>query len=270
VLHSLLSWHRPATSARSQQPQGERRGTRRESKMITRSVAWLILLSHCAVGFAYLFPVPIVQRFGPSPVYLKSSAPHRGRTGVCVWMSSNSGKKVRLEPQVSQRRKTPSRIIYDSDGDDTKSVGRVSVYSVGAGIDLDALKIHVFGSRNATNTPAAGADASDALAPAKAVVRDYGPTEEVLRVTNAPLLVSLDAQLSLLGEAREGSDVEQKREAAREARLQQVAMLTQDIFYFEYGVVVFWGLSSREESAALTELEPFVEDAVSPEELATR
>jgi uncharacterized Rmd1/YagE family protein len=35
-------------------------------------------------------------------------------------------------------------------------------------------------------------------------------------------------------------------------------MTGQDVFYYEYGTVVFWGLSPLEEKAAITELGPFV------------
>jgi uncharacterized Rmd1/YagE family protein len=49
-----------------------------------------------------------------------------------------------------------------------------------------------------------------------------------------------------------------------------LAMATQDIFYFEYGCVVFWGLSPREEKAAMTELSAFTIDPVSPVELEKR
>ena len=46
-------------------------------------------------------------------------------------------------------------------------------------------------------------------------------------------------------------------------------MATQDIFYFGYGCVVFWGLSNREEKAAMSELVPFVVDPVSSTQLDT-
>lgn len=49
-----------------------------------------------------------------------------------------------------------------------------------------------------------------------------------------------------------------------------LAMATQDIFYFEYGCVVFWGLSPREEKAAMTELTAFTIDPVSSVELEKR
>ena len=43
-------------------------------------------------------------------------------------------------------------------------------------------------------------------------------------------------------------------------------MATQDVFYFDYGCVVFWGLSQQEELAALDELAPFVEEPNNTEE----
>jgi uncharacterized Rmd1/YagE family protein len=46
-------------------------------------------------------------------------------------------------------------------------------------------------------------------------------------------------------------------------------MATQDIFYFGYGCVVFWGLSTREEKAAMAELAAFTLDPVSTTQLDT-
>jgi uncharacterized Rmd1/YagE family protein len=46
-------------------------------------------------------------------------------------------------------------------------------------------------------------------------------------------------------------------------------MATQDIFYFAYGCVVFWGLSKREEKAAMAELAAFTIDPVSSTQLDT-
>jgi uncharacterized Rmd1/YagE family protein len=50
---------------------------------------------------------------------------------------------------------------------------------------------------------------------------------------------------------------------AKEAML----MATQDIFYFDYGCVVFWGLSIQEEKAAMIELASFTTNPVNPAEL---
>ena len=48
---------------------------------------------------------------------------------------------------------------------------------------------------------------------------------------------------------------------------EKLLLATQDIFYFDYGCAVFWGLTEQEEKAAITELVPFVEDPVSEGEL---
>jgi len=48
---------------------------------------------------------------------------------------------------------------------------------------------------------------------------------------------------------------------------ESLLMATQDIFYFDYGCVVFWGLTPREEKAALDELVSFTIDPVSKQEL---
>lgn len=48
---------------------------------------------------------------------------------------------------------------------------------------------------------------------------------------------------------------------------EMLVMTTQDIFYFDYGCVVCWGLSPSEEKAVLTELQAFTVDPVSPVEL---
>ena len=48
---------------------------------------------------------------------------------------------------------------------------------------------------------------------------------------------------------------------------QKLLMATQDVFYFDYGCVVFWGLTPREERAALIELKDFTTTPVSATEL---
>ena len=61
------------------------------------------------------------------------------------------------------------------------------------------------------------------------------------------------------------SDAQSQQELAKQ--MDAMLMATQDIFYFDYGCVVFWGLSEQEERAALDELSPFVEGPNTPEEL---
>lgn len=50
-------------------------------------------------------------------------------------------------------------------------------------------------------------------------------------------------------------------------RRQLLLLARQDIYYFDYGCVVFWGLSPREERAALTELRSFTIEPCSEEEV---
>ena len=57
----------------------------------------------------------------------------------------------------------------------------------------------------------------------------------------------------------------QEQEDTKQTILQ--LMSTQDIFYFDYGCVVFWGLTQTEEKAALTELKQFAINEVSEDEL---
>lgn len=61
------------------------------------------------------------------------------------------------------------------------------------------------------------------------------------------------------------SDAQSQQELAKQ--MDAMLMATQDIFYFDYGCVVFWGLSEQEERAALDELSPFVEEPNTSEEL---
>ena len=96
--------------------------------------------------------------------------------------------------------------------------------------------------------------------------------EEVLHVSNAPLFISLDNSIDNKKTAPDllnsenfdaNTDEEENSWKARERLL----MTTQDIFYFDYGCVVFWGLTTAEEKAAMTELAKFTIEPVSPEEL---
>lgn len=109
--------------------------------------------------------------------------------------------------------------------------------------------------------------------------------EEVLHVSNAPMFITANdtykkipasaidpaSQTIIVPDtnAAPGSvdlvNVEDEEEMwrARETML----MATQDVFYFDYGCVVFWGLTPREEKAAMTELAAFTTDPVNPAEL---
>jgi uncharacterized Rmd1/YagE family protein len=123
--------------------------------------------------------------------------------------------------------------------------------------------------------------------------------DEVLHVSNAPLFFSTDSNNQLvsshwnptspsatatatanendnpLSETNGNGNGNNNWQLAVPGEQQQqqemlVMATTQDIFYFEYGCVVFWGLTSREEKAAITELSPFTVEPVSPVELEKR
>ncbi len=122
--------------------------------------------------------------------------------------------------------------------------------------------------------------------------------DEMLHVSNAPILISTsnhgpawdkEEQLEeMLDEANidhqhntyrnplrtSGIDTFEMSQHRSESNTQlnpktkeKLLMATQDIFYFEYGCVVFWGLTSHEEKAALEELSPFIVEPVTPTEL---
>lgn len=194
----------------------------------------------------------------------------------------------------------PQRKLSQSQIEKDLTTGRVSVYCVGAEIDLVALRAHVFrrgfGSAN---------HKSDSERPELVLTRGQGSNmetdeDEVLHVTNAPLYVStLDSMKvdgsgnvlrsesglvkidsngatknEIIAAAAAADLVETERilsdDSAIEAEMllkEKLLMATQDVFYFDYGCVVFWGLTPMEERAALIELKGFTTTSVSPDEL---
>lgn len=177
--------------------------------------------------------------------------------------------------------------------DPTQIVGRVSVYCVGAGLNLEGLRAHVFRRgfsgapgkqilsttlntvENNKNPDPLPTDLSDMML-TRSISSEKDIDDEVLHVSNSPLLMNfkrigkpnintwerLETPSDLMAETDE---VESDAEIVRENIM--AFMATQDIFYFDYGCVVFWGLSLQEERAALTELGPFTIDSVSEMEL---
>ena len=157
------------------------------------------------------------------------------------------------------------------------ATGRVSVYCVGSAIDLDKLRAHVFRRGFGSNKQKwddGGHDDIDA-SPELILTRKAEDTEiddEVLHVSNAPVFISslnerkkspkniaddredhplvayeyndnLPTQ-NTKSQQQGGDDIDEEYELRTKELL---AMSTQDIFYFEYGCVVFWGLTTREE-----------------------
>jgi uncharacterized Rmd1/YagE family protein len=132
---------------------------------------------------------------------------------------------------------------------ETKITGRVSVYCTGSAIDLVALRAHVFRrSKNIDTDKAQPLD--DGM--------DSMVDDDVLHVCNSPVYITADA-------FREGNSFQE--ENATDETEERLFMAAQDIFYFEYGCVVFWGLTSREERAALTELSAYTSNPLEPEEI---
>lgn len=236
-----------------------------------------------------------------------------------------------------------------NNGHDTKQTGRVAVYCVGSGIDLEALRAHVFRrgfnnyhlredgrpeltlarrqpleeqgvmedevlhvsnaplfvSSSSYSTVPTGGAGSSASATASAVawnnyhsmllkeekeeLREYKEEEEASTSslplstipTNSELLMSNTTTASLQETERQDvntvEEVNQKVQPINEdweqlpwKTKEMLVMNTQDIFYFDYGCVVFWGLTPSEEKAALKELEAFTIDPVNPVELENR
>lgn len=194
--------------------------------------------------------------------------------------------------------------------------GRVSVYCLGSGLDLQALRAQVFRKVQKTQSDYNGTEAEELFrqsgsyeSPSKRSLIDE-VDDEMLHVSNAPLFISIEnrsnyrskADISdrfestlsdgdssesrpFFGDSILSSDAESELDMDdlnRVVRIDEddisdtewktretLLMATQDIFYFEYGCVVFWGLSTREEKAAIAELSAFTIDAVSPTEQST-
>jgi uncharacterized Rmd1/YagE family protein len=185
----------------------------------------------------------------------------------------------------SNRRKMgpPQRKLNQEEVEE-QTPGRVSVYSVGASIDLSALRAHVF--RRGFGRDTSGWDTTPELVLSRRS-ESSALDDEVLHITNAPFSISTDplALLSLADEETQRETAEDAAEpgsgsgsgppakeaqSARDRAYERLSMLTQDTFYFEYGCVVFWGMAEEQERHALAELAPFVCESSTPEELEKR
>ncbi len=163
--------------------------------------------------------------------------------------SVNNSRKKMGRPQ----RKIVSENEYTS-----STPGRVSVYCVGDALDLQALRTHIFrrgfGNQKSPEAIANGETPALVLARGEATTESSGIIDdEVLHVSNAPLFVSYNNKNDNKENKYDENDGENNDDDIRERLL----MATQDIFYFDYGCVVFWGLSSAEEKAAIDELALF-------------
>jgi len=219
---------------------------------------------------------------------------------------------LQAPPKSSKGRRKmgpPQRKLGQNEADDLGQAGRVSVFCVGSAIDVQALRAHVF--RRGFGTAAMNTRGSKEENPLLVLKRDSASDpeteDEVLHVSNAPLLPDINSSISSSGSgssygstngrsssssngnsssSSSGSssstmmprsvgglsdEAQDKISEQDDADLwksrEQILMATQDIFYFDYGVVVFWGLTPREERAAMMELQEFTIDPVSPTEL---
>lgn len=159
--------------------------------------------------------------------------------------------------------------------------GRVAVYCVGSSIDIVSLRTHVFRRNFGTsNVAESGGRPELALSRGSSAIPEQ-LDDEVLHVSNAPLFIASNDSFSKLDALQWSYNMErvedlenpeysgnlgQDSEEIWKTR-EKLLLATQDIFYFDYGCVVFWGLTPREEKAALTELEAFTIEPVNPEEL---
>lgn len=160
--------------------------------------------------------------------------------------SVNNSRKKMGRPQ----RKIVSENEYTS-----SAPGRVSVYCVGDELDLQALRTHIFrrgfGNQKSPEAIANGETPALVLARGEATTESSDIIDdEVLHVSNAPLFVSYNSN------NKENKYDENGVESNDDIR-ERLLMATQDIFYFDYGCVVFWGLSAAEEKAAIDELALF-------------
>lgn len=192
----------------------------------------------------------------------------RRRDGLRRYSSSSDLGRQSPVPKIdskTNRRKMgpPQRKFgYQPPLEQTPTVGRVSVYCVGSALDLEALRVHVFrkgfgGDENKNDFHLSkGAEDQDVI------------DDEVLHVTNGPSSFEKSRQDD--GEEGTGSSVLENSDEVSWKTKVMVGMATQDIFYFEYGCVVFWGLSLAEEKAAISELMQFTIDPVTSEQLEDR
>lgn len=188
-------------------------------------------------------------------------------------------------PNTRRKMGPPLRKQFSDDPSQQQLVGRATVYCVGQGLDLQGLRAHVFrrsfsgANINAPNMSSASAQSPDIsnLMLSRGITSEKDIEDEVLHVTNSPLLMKvqiandrprqLNPKSLSMGESIDNDDESNEDEADVIRRNMLLFSATQDIFYFDYGCVVFWGLSPQEERAALTELAPFTIEPTSTEEL---
>jgi uncharacterized Rmd1/YagE family protein len=206
-------------------------------------------------------------------------------------ISTSRGSKKDSRSRAKETLK-PSSLASASGDDRLQKAGRVSVYCVGSSIDLEGLRGYIFRKSFGNEGKSSLAPASDKNEESstsvtrahftRASISDYDKDpdiddEDVFHVTNAPLIISPlinekkidDASLSSLSTGASSSSlVLPASVSTMDWKTKEVLLMSlQDIFYFGYGCVVFWGLTKNEEKIALNELLPFVNEPVTAVEL---
>jgi uncharacterized Rmd1/YagE family protein len=230
-----------------------------------------------------------------SPV--KLTAPSRRRSKRMQTKSKSVSTPSRTKKDNRSRGKEamkPSSLASTSGNEQLQKTGRVSVYCVGSSIDLEGLRGYIFrksfGNEGRSSTVGdKNEEASTSISRiqfTRASINDYDKDPEiddddVFHVTNAPLVISplinkeekkADDPSSLLSSSSAASSSSSTLPTSQQSNMdwktkEVLLMSLQDIFYFGYGCVVFWGLTKNEEKIALNELLPFVNEPVTTIEL---
>ena len=151
-------------------------------------------------------------------------------------------------------------------------VGRVSMYCVGASLDLNALRAKIFrrGFQEQSGTNGYFNEALPSLTLAEEELQNFD--NDVLYISNASqdLLevkerILLNQQQKIVqGDGTSGNENDWDKDWLFYG---QQVISTKEIFYYDYGCVVMWGLSPAEEKAVLDELHDLVEDACADAEV---
>lgn len=185
----------------------------------------------------------------------------RERPSKSLGVRGFSSSKV--APKSSKTRRTAQsqrKNKFSQQNSNDVEVGRVSVYCLGASVDLNALRSHIF-RRSFDNKQKNDGDMSLSATGNNGDDSDK-IEDDVLHISNgsSDLLWQEFSQQVGVDEGSSNEEIDWNL-------LGQRVMSSQDIFYYDYGCVVMWGLSPNEEMAALEELKEFVTEIYSDEEL---
>jgi uncharacterized Rmd1/YagE family protein len=214
------------------------------------------------------------QKVGPEPL---------GIRGFSASKIVPKSSKVRRTAQAQRKNKMKQQA-------NDVQVARVSVYCVGAGLDLSALNAHVFrrefassggGERDESRKIVSSIGGGGSTTGGGGSSSSETTSDEVLHVSSDP---SGNLWQEFVDRYGEGNNYESGGSSSSSVKTSeggdnesnniewdyfgQQVMSTQDIFYYDYGCVVMWGLSIEEEKAALQELMEFVTDPCTEEELS--